>query len=206
MIKLLPFLFFLPIISLAQQTYVPDDNFELALINEGFDFFLDDSVETQSIDTVTYLYIPNQGIADLTGIEEFSALRNFFCHSNQLTFLNLSNNTHLFEISCGNNQLVSLDVRNGNNQALWYYNSMNNPLLNCVDVDDVAWADYNWVKDIWTSFSNNCSTTELQSNLVLNKKLLKVVDIFGNTINQKRNTFLFQVYNDGTVKKRLILE
>ena len=37
------------------QTYVPDDNFENALINLGLDNILDNYVATASIDTVTIL-------------------------------------------------------------------------------------------------------------------------------------------------------
>ena len=39
--------------SYAQYTYVPDDNFEQALINLGVDSVIDDYVYTASIDTVT---------------------------------------------------------------------------------------------------------------------------------------------------------
>ena len=55
--------------GLAQKTYVPDNNFEQALIDLGYDDVLDDSVLTASIDTVTSLSIMSMGITDLTGIE-----------------------------------------------------------------------------------------------------------------------------------------
>tara|TARA_B100000767_G_scaffold216583_1_gene204186 strand:+ start:384 stop:563 length:180 start_codon:yes stop_codon:yes gene_type:complete len=57
--KLLLILLFFPIIGFGQFTYVPDDNFEQALINLGYDTFLDDNVTSASIDTVTYLNIDN---------------------------------------------------------------------------------------------------------------------------------------------------
>ena len=204
--KLLLILLCLPLIGFGQFTFVPDDNFEQALINLGVDFLLDDYVDTQGIDTITYLYIPSNSIADLTGIEDFTALRELFCYSNQLTFLDLSNNTQLFEVSCGNNQLTSMDVRNGNNQGLWYFNSMNNQALNCIDVDDVAWADYNWARDTWTSFSTNCSVVTVIDDKLPNKRLLKVVDIFGRTISPKPNIPLLYIFDDGTVEKKLFVE
>ena len=204
--QLLFLLLFLPLLGLSQPfTFVPDDNFEQALINLGVDFLLDDFVETIGIDSITYLYIPSNSIADLTGIEDFTALRELYCHSNQLTFLDLSNNSQLFEVSCGNNQLTSMDVRNGNNQGLWYFNSMNNQALNCIDVDDVAWADYNWARDTWTSFSTNCSVSGIDDKLP-NKRLLKVVDIFGRTISPKPNIPLLYIFDDGTVEKKLFVE
>ena len=203
--KLLLILLCLPLIGFGQFTFVPDDNFEQALINLGVDFLLDDYVDTQGIDTITYLYIPSNSIADLTGIKDFTALRELYCYSNQLTFLDLSNNSQLFEVSCGNNQLASIDLRNGNNQGLWYFNSMNNQALNCIDVDDVAWADYNWARDTWTSFSTNCSVSGIDDKLP-NKRLLKVVDIFGRTISPKPNIPLLYIFDDGTVEKKLFVE
>ena len=71
----------IPYIGLYQQTFIPDDNFEQALIDLGLDDIIDDYVYTSSIDTITQLHLLNQNIADLTGIE------NFF----QLTYLNLLN-------------------------------------------------------------------------------------------------------------------
>ena len=197
----------LPIIGFGQQmTYVPDDNFEQELMNLGVDWVFDDYVETAGIDTITYLNITSSSISDLTGIEDFSALRELFCYSNQITFLDLSNNTQLFEVSCANNQLISLDLRNGNNQGLWYFISINNPSLNCIDVDDVAWADYNWARDTWTSFSTNCSVVTVIDDKLPNKRLLKVVDIFGRTISPKPNIPLLYIFDDGTVEKKLFVE
>ena len=203
--KLLLILLYLPLIGFGQFTFVPDDNFEQALINLGVDFLLDDYVETQGIDTITNLYIPSNSIADLTGIKDFIALRELFCYSNQILFLDLSNNTQLFEVSCSNNLLTSIDLRNGNNQGLWYFNSINNQALNCIDVDDVAWADYNWARDAWTSFSTNCSVSGIEDKLP-NKRLLKVVDIFGRTISPKPNIPLLYIFDDGTVEKKLFVE
>ena len=84
----------MPGLIYGQSTYVPDDAFEQILINYGLDYMLDDSVYTASIDTVESLYIANMGISDLTGIEDFSALRELFCFSNQIQHLDLSNNTN----------------------------------------------------------------------------------------------------------------
>ena len=39
-----------------------------------------------------------------------------------------------------------------------------------------------------------------------NKELLKVTDILGREVNEKRNTPLFYIYNDGTVEKKIIIE
>ena len=101
---------------------------------------------------------------------------------------------------------MSIDLRNGNNQGLWYFNSMNNQALNCIDVDDVAWADYNWARDTWTSFSTNCSVSGIDENKTPNKRLLKVVDIFGRSIMPKPNIPLLYIFDDGTVEKRISIQ
>ena len=58
-------------IGLSQKTYVPDDNFEQALIDLGYDDALDDSVLTANISDVTNLNVNNKNITSLTGIEGF---------------------------------------------------------------------------------------------------------------------------------------
>ena len=203
--KLLLILLCLPMIGFGQFTFVPDDDFEQALINLGYDFVFDDNVETMAIDTVSSLYINGLGISDLTGIEDFSALTELFCYSNQLSFLNLSNNTQLFEVSCGSNQLTYIDLRNGNNSGLWYFQSINNPGLNCIDVDDLAWSNINWSKDSWTTFSMNCNATGIK-DYNSQRKLIKVLDVFGRSVTPKPNAPLFYIYDDGTVKKKIIIE
>ena len=51
-----------------------------------------------------------RNISDLTGIEDFSALTTLICNDNNLTSLNLSNNTALTELYAANNKLNNLDV------------------------------------------------------------------------------------------------
>jgi Leucine-rich repeat (LRR) protein len=94
----------------AQNTYVPDDKFEQALIDLGYDTTLDDYVLTANISVVTVLLVTNKGISDLTGIEAFTALTRLDCNNNQLTSVDLSKNTALTELYIGENQLTSLDV------------------------------------------------------------------------------------------------
>ncbi len=191
--------------SYAQFTYVPDDNFEQALINLGVDSVIDDYVYTSSIDTVTVLYVNNKNISDLSGIEDFISLRELFCYTNQITTLDLSNNSQLFEVSCGSNDLSYINLKNGNNSGLWYFMSMNNPNLTCVDVDDVTWAEYNWARDTWTSFSNNCFPT-YQYDIKKQKKLLKIVDIYGKVIQPSYNKHLIYIFSDGSHEKRFFLD
>ena len=80
-IAFLPVLLFSLIIQ-AQTTYVPDNNFEQALIDLGADTVLDDYVLTLNISEITELDISYKDIRDLTGIEDFMALTTLVCNNN----------------------------------------------------------------------------------------------------------------------------
>ena len=203
--KKLFLLLLIPFSAFSQYTPIPDSNFELALLNYGYDFVIDGFVETSAIDTVTDLTINNDDISDLTGIESFIALQSLFCYDNNLSTLNLVNNTQLFEVTCSNNNLTSIDLRNGNNNGLWYFMSMNNPSLTCIDVDDVAYCEYTWAVDTWTSFSNNCFPTHV-NGVTNNKKLIRVIDIHGRIISPKPNIPLIYIYSDGSREKRIFIQ
>ncbi|WP_242083862.1 leucine-rich repeat domain-containing protein [Aestuariivivens sediminis] len=92
-------------------TYIPDDNFEQALIDLGYDIGpLDDYVPTENIIDVTSLRVDNRNIRDLTGISDFSSLEFLGCNNNYLTSLNISNNKALKYLNCYYNPLSSIDV------------------------------------------------------------------------------------------------
>ena len=202
---LIYFFFLFPIFSFSQFTSIPDTIFESYLVSVGLDGLMDGVVEDAAIDTVVTLDVTGLSIVDLTGIEGFSALRDLYCSFNELIFLNLTSNANLYEVNCGNNPLTSLDVRNGNNQGLLYFTSMNSPSLSCVDVNDTVFANNNWSKDTWTTFSENCNvSTDNNYFPVAKKRLLSVVDIFGRKVSPKPNTTLFYIYSDGSVEKRIV--
>ena len=114
--KLLLILLCLPMIGFGQQTYIPDDNFEQALIDLGYDNNANNFVPTANIDTITYLDVKYYNISDLTGIEDFTALEYLDCQENAITNLDLSNNTALTYLDCwGNIVLSSLDISNSIN-------------------------------------------------------------------------------------------
>ena len=212
--KLLLILLFFPLIGFGQQTYVPDDNFEQHLIDLGCDNVLDDFVQTSSIDTVKYLYMYWMNISDLTGIEDFSLLEYLRIPGNPITFLDISNNTNLWYLSCHSNQLQCLNIANGNYLHFSDWDINDNPNLSCIEVDDSIYMMNNWqlhmnLIDTQQYFSNNCnnfcSITAIEEH-TSNKELLKITDILGRESDKKRNTPLFYIYNDGTVDKRIIIE
>ncbi len=158
-------------------TYVPDDNFEQALIDFGYDTVLDDYVLTANINTITTLNVSGRSITNLIGIENFIALENLLCYSNSLTNLDLSQNTALIDVRCYNNQLINLNVTQ--NTLLTYLNCDNNQLSN-LDVTQSTELDY------FSCRSNQLTSLDLSTNTVLtlltcNDNLLTNLDLTQNT-------------------------
>ncbi|WP_430412057.1 leucine-rich repeat domain-containing protein [Kordia sp.] len=142
-------------------TYVPDDNFEQALIDLGYDITLDDYVTTSNINTVNDLNIRDLGIFDLTGIEDFAGLEILNCGLNFLGELDLSNNTNLNYLIADSAALVGLNVQNGNNTNVTTFITLGNVDLFCIQVDDAAYSTTNWTTiENGTSFSTNCGPPE----------------------------------------------
>jgi hypothetical protein len=94
----------------CQTTLIPDTEFEQALIDLNIDDQLDGSVLTANIVGVAAMDLSNKNIQDLTGIEDFVALYNFNCTSNELVSLDVSSNLNLIYFSCSNNNLTSLTM------------------------------------------------------------------------------------------------
>ena len=112
------------LVGFSQTTLIPDPNFEQALIDLGYDTApINGSVPTANISSVADLVVINKTISDLTGLEDF---------------------TDLTILSCDNNQLTSLDVRNGNNTNFAFFYSNNNSNLTCIYVDDADYSNANW--------------------------------------------------------------
>ncbi|TWI01158.1 putative secreted protein (Por secretion system target) [Flavobacterium tiangeerense] len=92
------------------------------------------------------------------------ALTTLICYSNKLTTLDLSKNVALKFLDCSSNQLTNFNLKNGKNTLITTtnLNLTKNPNLNCIMVDDVAYANTNWAgrKDIYAFFSPyDCSLT-----------------------------------------------
>jgi len=126
--KKLLLLLIIPFLSFGQQqTYVPDDVFEQALIDLGYDDnpFLNDSVPTANISTVTNLSLSgnvqnggNFGIQDLTGIEDFTYLEYLQVSNNELTFVDISQNQYLDQVRVSGNQITEFIFSENNGTYL----------------------------------------------------------------------------------------
>ena len=108
------------------EVTIPDNNFLNAIIERGIDTDGDSIISYAEAAEVTFLSVWSDDISDMTGIEAFINLDTLRCSFNQLTTLDVSNNTSLLELSCYTNQLSALDV--SNNTALEYLECGQNQL------------------------------------------------------------------------------
>ena len=103
---------------------------------------------------------------------------------------------------CENNELTSLDIKNGNNSNMVRMWAHGNPNLFCINVDDET-ATYpicdednysGWCKDDWASYSDDCS---LGSNdITINSTFIypnPVADFIN--INSEYTVESIQLYN-----------
>ncbi|CAL2055200.1 hypothetical protein [Tenacibaculum sp. 190524A05c] len=97
----------------CSYTQIPDANFEAELEALGYDDISGDGqVPTYLIEVVTSLALPNKGISDLTGIEDFVALTSLNCRVNSLTALDVTKNTLLKTLTADGNSITSIDLSN----------------------------------------------------------------------------------------------
>ena len=162
----------------SQTTEIPDLNFEQALIDLGYDSGDPDGfVLTTNINLITELNVSNKSITDLTGIEGFTDLTRLSCYNNQLTSLNVSNNTALTYLGCGDNQLTILDV--SNNTALTALHCFDNQLTSLNVSNNTALTSLSCGNNQLTilDVSNNTALTSLQCGY----NQLTILDVSNNT-------------------------
>ena len=90
------------------ETTFPDENFRNWVLAQ--DYGQDGVLTEDEIAGVTEIDVSEKNIASLKGVEHFTALWSLYCQNNQLTSLDLSQNTELVSLSCQNNLLTSLDL------------------------------------------------------------------------------------------------
>lgn len=111
--------------SQAQIVNIPDANFKNALVNtncvdidgdgSGGDVDADTNddgeIQVSEALAVSNLWISNQSISSIEGIQSFTNLQTLECQNNQITSLDLlSVNTNLERLYCSSNNLTTLDL------------------------------------------------------------------------------------------------
>jgi Leucine-rich repeat (LRR) protein len=94
-------------------------------------------------------------------LSDFIYVRELYLNDNLLTTLDASMAEHLGELDCGNNQLTMLNIRNGRNEWISFFNAKSNPDLTCIEVDDPAAAETNWRDNVdpQAVFSDDCGSS-----------------------------------------------
>lgn len=112
----------------SQNVYIPDANFKSHLLAiPALNINADTAIQVSEANNYAIgINCFAQNISSLTGIEAFINIPFLFCEANQITDLDLSNNTFLTNIRCNNNQLVSLNI--GTNTNLLYLQCQFNQL------------------------------------------------------------------------------
>jgi Leucine-rich repeat (LRR) protein len=125
-------------------TAISDPAFEQVLVELGVDDVVDGFVETGNAEMVTSLVMNDKGISSLQGIEDFVMLETLQVSGNEISSLNLSQNSLLKFIFIQNNGLTGINVNNlnileklsvsGNN--LTQLDISDNPALQLLEIND----------------------------------------------------------------------
>jgi hypothetical protein len=185
-----------PLMTLAQQTsYVPDANFENYLESHDYNglpcsigspnsmgngIANDSAVLTSAINTVDTLAVQGQNIADLTGIEAFTALTYLDCSDNQLNHIDVSSSLGLLTLKCNFNNLMQLNV--SSNTSLLYFECYENQLTS-LDISNNIFLTELWCND------NQLTSLDVQGIdlyvLVCDNNQLTVIDNLIDNVSLK---------------------
>ena len=162
-------------IELSKQNF-PDDAFR-DYLKELFDKNYDRKLAPAERNAVKQIVVRDMDIRNLKGIEFFPNLKFLNCNGNQLTSLDVHENTALEYLSCAENQLTSLDVRqNAALQSLYCYNNQ----LTSLDVHENTALEY------LSCSQNKLSSLDVSKNtalktLVCDRNQLTELDVSKNT-------------------------
>lgn len=168
-------------------TYVPDDNFEQLLINQGYDEKLDNYILTSNVINVQLLLGTNgfddflfdsSQISDFTGIEAFISLESFDCSNLRLKQIDLSNNLALKSLSCSLNNFTSLDLTNLTELETLdcSFNSLTSLKLNGAFLTYLSCQE-NSLSELDLSTANNLLGLTCFSNMITSLNLSNTIDL-----------------------------
>lgn len=92
-------------------TDIPDANFEKALIERKLDTVLDAKVRTANIMYIEQLFLDQEGITNMTGIQAFKNLKNLSVYQNyDLKTLDVTKNTKLTNLCISDCDISTIDI------------------------------------------------------------------------------------------------
>lgn len=196
--------------SFAQWVDIPDQNFEQAFIDWGWDNVLDGRISSFVANNITGMNLANRNIDELTGIGYMVNLRNLNISNNNIDVLTLSENILLEHLNCSDNLLTEIDVQHlenlrtlncfgnsinsidvSNNFLLETLICSNNGLSNLVPSANINYLDatFNDLEELDISQCENLEEIGLTNNNLETINLdgnpiLKTLEISNNKVNQ----------------------
>ena len=109
-----------------------------------------------------------------------TALEGLFCYGTNVEDLILTSNTALETlVVLENDNLETLYLNNGNNHNLSLFLATSNPLLTCIQVDDVAYAEAHFTSiDAGASFSTSCVPVPFVSTWQISENQSITIPVF----------------------------
>ena len=200
--KLLLILLCLPMIGFGQNVNIPDANFKAYLVgNSAINTNGDGEIQVSEANSFSGTIVcSNLNISDLTGFEAFTVLTYLNCEGNQLSILDVSQNTALTYLNCEDNQLTNLDL--SNNTALIESKCQGNQITSLDLSQNSALTTLNCRSNQLTSLdvsqnsaltTLNCRSNQLTSLDVSQNSALTSLDCYGNqfiSLDVSQNTAL----------------
>jgi len=180
------------LVAHGQVVNIPDSAFKAYLVGHPYiNSNGDNEIQLSEAQAYTGGVIPgeNDDIADLTGLEAFTAITHFGVGGNQLTNVDVSNNTELLVLHVSNTSLTNIDI--SNNLALTNLNLSTNQLTSVDVSNNLALTNLNLSRNQLTSvdLSNNqalnrlsCWDNQLTSLDLSNNTELTDLDCFNNQL------------------------
>ena len=111
------------------ESNFPDEIFR-NYVKENIDTDGNGILSQEEISVSRSIDVSNKGISSLKGVEFFTSLIYLYCKGNQLSSLDVSKNSDLWNLDCSGNKLTSLDL--SNNLFLGEINCSNNQLTSLI--------------------------------------------------------------------------
>jgi hypothetical protein len=149
------------------------------------------SLDLSNNQQLYYLVIGGNEFLNELDVSTLSNLYDFYCTENSIESLDLSLNQNLSTLILYFNNLNYLNIKNGNNEEIYQINTIFNPNLFCIEVDnedDPQPFDYSIDEE--TEFSEDCSTPLPSPLLGVNNKSLQEISLYPNPVNDILNITL----------------
>ena len=164
----------------------------------------DGQIQVSEAQTIQYLKVNFSGITNLTGIEAFTNLKVLDCSSNQISSLNISQNTALLVLICLANNITSLNLSQNilliglacDNNQLTNLNVSQNTALTTLEcsVNQLTSLDVtqNVLLTALSCGENSLVTLNVSQNTMLNT--LNCQNNQLSSLNVSQNTLLISLY------------